>query len=281
MALALVGWLGSGGSAAPTSDRPTKQELARKLLATKGLHLTPAARAFVARVAAGGERAAEPEGAEARAKAGIAAAAGPAVRPTDPGLGNVRVNDPARDRHQQDQTTQSETTIAVAGRNVAVGYNDSQQSLLFTTQGSSLSGYSYSRDGGRTFTDGGPLPNRPGYVNFGDPWLTSDRARRMDYATLAGTTNFNLGVSVARSTNGGRSWSAPLQVSPGDPPVDLYIGDKEAITAGRGPSRPGRDVLYMAWDDLFFSATDILSGLPSGSRSTTPSARARSWSPAR
>ncbi len=27
MALALVGWLGSGGSAAPTSDRPTKQEL--------------------------------------------------------------------------------------------------------------------------------------------------------------------------------------------------------------------------------------------------------------
>ena len=43
----------------------------------------------------------------------------------------------------------------MAGRNVAVGYNDSQQSLLFTTQGSSLSGYSYSRDGGRTFTDGG------------------------------------------------------------------------------------------------------------------------------
>jgi hypothetical protein len=214
-------------------------------------------------VAAGGERAAEPEGAEARAKAGAAtAAAGPAVRLARPGLPNVRVNDPARDRHQQDQTTQSETTIAVAGRNVAIGYNDSQQSLLFTTQGSSLSGYSYSRDGGRTFTDGGPLPNGPGYVNFGDPWLTSDRAGRMYYATLAGTPNFNLGVSVARSTNGGRNWSAPLQVSPGDPPVDLYVGDKEAITAGRDATRPGRDVLYVAWDDLFFSATDILSGLP-------------------
>ena len=105
------------------------------------------------RVAAGGERAAEPEGTEARAKAGAAtAAAGPAVRLAGPGLRKVRVNDPARDKHQQDQTTQSETTIAVAGRNVAVGYNDSQQSLLFTTQGSSLSGYSYSRDGGRTFS---------------------------------------------------------------------------------------------------------------------------------
>jgi hypothetical protein len=33
--------------------------------------------------------------------------------------------------------------------------------------------------------DGGPLPNRPGYVNLGDPWMTSDRAGRMDYATLA------------------------------------------------------------------------------------------------
>jgi hypothetical protein len=137
------------------------------------------------------------------------------VQPSGRGLRNVRVNDPARDRRQQDQTTQSETTIAVAGGNVAVGYNDSQQSLLFTTQGASLSGYSWSRDGGRTFHDGGALPNRPGYVNFGDPWLTSDRAGRMFYATLAATPNFNLGVSVARSTNGGRSWSPPLQVSPG------------------------------------------------------------------
>jgi hypothetical protein len=263
MALALVGWLGAGGSAAPTPARPTKQELAKKLLETKGVQLTPAARAFVARVASGNTRAAEPEGAEARAKTGAATTAeGPAARVAGSGLRNVRVNDPDRDRHQQDQTTQSETSIAVAGRNVAVGYNDSQQSLLFTTQGSSLSGYSYSRDGGRTFTDGGPLPNRPGYVNFGDPWLTSDRAGRMYYATLAGTPNFNLGVSVARSTNGGRSWSDPVQVSPGDPPVELYIGDKPAMTAGRDPDRPGRDVLYVAWDDLLFGFDDILSGLP-------------------
>ena len=47
MALALIGWLGTGGSAAPTPARPSKQELAKKLLATKGLELTPAARAFV------------------------------------------------------------------------------------------------------------------------------------------------------------------------------------------------------------------------------------------
>ena len=98
----------------------------------------------------------------------------------------------------------------MAGRKVGVGYNDSQNSLLAFTQATSLSGYSWSRDGGRTFRDGGPLPNAPGYVNLGDPWLTSDRAGRMYYANLAITPNYNLGVSVARSTYGGRSWSDPV-----------------------------------------------------------------------
>ncbi len=41
MALALVGWLGAGGSAAPEPARPSKQELAKRLLETKGLRLTP------------------------------------------------------------------------------------------------------------------------------------------------------------------------------------------------------------------------------------------------
>jgi hypothetical protein len=127
MALALVGWLGAGGTAATKPARPSKQELAKKLLETKGLQLTPAARAFVARVASGSERAAEPEAAASGARAGAATTAeGPAAGVAGPGLRNVRVNDPARDRQQQDQTTQSETSIAVAGRNVAVGYNDSQ-----------------------------------------------------------------------------------------------------------------------------------------------------------
>jgi len=79
-----------------------------------GVQLTPTARGFVTRVAGGGERAAEPEGAESPSpKAGAGTSGGAAVSAQGPGLRNVRVNDPARDRHQQDQTTQSETTIAV------------------------------------------------------------------------------------------------------------------------------------------------------------------------
>src|SRR5437763_9826468 len=65
---------------------------------------------------------------------------------------NVRVNDPSEDTHQVDQTTQSETSVAVTGSNVAVGFNDSQQALLALTDGLDLSGYGYSTDGGATFT---------------------------------------------------------------------------------------------------------------------------------
>jgi hypothetical protein len=125
----------------------------------------------------------------------------------------------------------------VAGRNVAVGYNDSQQSLLFTAQGTSLSGYSWSRDGGRTFTDGGPLPDRPGYVNLGDPWMTSDRAGRMYYATLAATPNFNLGVSVARSTDGGRTWTVAYAARHSlaeDCSVTQYLGAQPIVDPANG-----------------------------------------------
>ena len=164
----------------------------------------------------------------------------------------MRVNDPALDSHQVDQTTQSETSVAVAGSKVAVGYNDSQRTGLFLTAGSSLSGYSYSSDGGASFTDGGALPNAPEFVNLGDPWLTSDRAGNMYYSTLANDGfNFNLDVAVAKSTDGGKTWSDPVPVL--RPPIDIfYSGDKDAMAAGPNPSRPARDNIYVAYDDFSF-----------------------------
>ncbi len=69
------------------------------------------------------------------ARAGLRTVAAAASTPT-----NVRVNDPAADHVQLDQTTQSETTIAVSGSHVAVGYNDSQHSLLALTAASDLTG---------------------------------------------------------------------------------------------------------------------------------------------
>ncbi len=190
------------------------------------------------------------------------AAAGPAVPSAN--LPNVRVNNPGEDTHQVGQTTQSETTIAVAGSNVAVGYNDSQISGLFLTAGSNLNGYSYSTNGGSTFTDGGALPNAREFVNFGDPWMGSDRSGAMYYSTLAlDFFNGNLDVAVAKSTNGGKTWSAPVPVF--RPPVTtFYSGDKDAMAVGRDPVVATRDDIYVSYDDFSFDSLtqNSFNGLP-------------------
>jgi hypothetical protein len=193
------------------------------------------------------------------ATSGVAAAAVPSAS-----LPNVRVNNPSLDTHQVDQTTQSETTIAVAGSHVAVGYNDSQQTGLFLTAGSDLTGYSYSTNGGKSFTDGGDLPNTREFVNFGDPWMGSDRSGAMYYSTLAfDMFNSNLDVAVAKSTNGGKTWSAPVPVF--RPPFTVpYSGDKDALAVGPDPVVKTRDNIYVAYDDFSFdvNTNQAFTGLP-------------------
>jgi hypothetical protein len=193
---------------------------------------------------------------------GAQVAAVPAVPSAN--LRNVRVNNPGEDTHQVDQTTQSETTIAEAGSHVAVGYNDSQISGLAITAGSNLNGYSYSTNGGRTFTDGGALPDAREFVNFGDPWMASERSGAMYYSTLAlDFFNGNLDVAVAKSTNGGKTWTAPVPVF--RPPLTtFYNGDKDAMAVGRDPVVATRDDIYVSYDDSSFNSLTQASfnGLP-------------------
>jgi hypothetical protein len=262
-ALIASGLLATGGSAAPTPDRPTKQEIAQRLLQRRAQFMTPPARTYLSMIA-NGNRSFSQEPEESAAKAGQPQAEAHAAESLPAAaFTNVRVNDPGADRRFLDQTTQSETTIAAHGNNVAVGYNDSQQTLLFLTAAASITGFSFSTDGGRTFTDGGALPNAPGQVNVGDPWMASDRDGRFYYATLAFDQFINLGVSVARSGNGGRTWSAPVELID-SASYGFYQGDKEAMTAGRDPTVASRDNLYVAWDDFFCDPTftDCFTGLP-------------------
>lgn len=74
-------------------------------------------------------------------------------------LPNVRVNNPGEDAHEIDQTTQNETSLAVAGSHVVVGFNDLQTESVFFTAGGSDNGVAYSADGGQTFADGGAVPH--------------------------------------------------------------------------------------------------------------------------
>jgi hypothetical protein len=259
---ALAGALAGTSSTAPANS--ARQQFAQHLLKTEAAQLMTAPAQAALHIQATGDRQLSQQlvTAPSEPAASGAQAAAPAVPPAN--LPNVRVNNPALDTHEIDQTTQSETTIAVAGSHVAVGYNDSQQTGLALTAASDLTGYSYSTNGGASFTDGGVLPDTREFVNMGDPWMASDRAGAMYYSTLAmDFFNFNLDVVVAKSTNGGKTWSAPVPVF--RPPSTIgYTGDKDALAAGPDPVVKTRDNLYVAYDDFSFNSltNQAFTGLP-------------------
>ena len=254
LAILVVGVI--GGSAATPSQSPTKQDIAKKILnSPAGKHLTSPARAYMESVARNDHRLApDSNGLVTKGKK---------VTSGKPGgggsLANVRVNNPADDSHQTDQTTQSETAIAVSGSHVVVGYNDSQNVLQpFLTAGANLTGVAYSSDGGQTFTDGGALPNAPGNVNLGDPWLAVDSAGTFYFSnlTIDATTGFLL-VGVSRSTDGGKTWT-PAASIPAPAGAFFYSADKDALTTG-----PGNGNLYDVWDDFSLDPNfNAVSGLP-------------------
>src|SRR5215831_10496071 len=243
-------------AAGPAAPAPSRQQIAQHILSTQAARVMTAPAQAALRMVATGSRELAPGLPAGGLPAGGLPAAGPSGPASNagnlakPAFTNVRVNDPAQDTHQLDQTTQSETTIAVAGSHVAVGYNDSQQSGLFLTAGSDTTGYSYSADGGASFTDGGTIPDTPEFVNLGDPWLTSTRAGDMYFSTLAADFfNLNLDVAVAKSTDGGKTFGTPVPVF--RPPINIfYIGDKPAVATGPDPAALARDDAYVAYDDF-------------------------------
>jgi hypothetical protein len=243
IALVVAGAGAIAGSAATPKQPPGKQEIAKRILASiAGKTMSSQTRTVLEAIARGDHRAA-PDSTGLGPPATVRPAKG--AKPGGGPLPNVRVNNPGRDTNQADQTTQSETSIAVSGSNVAVGYNDSQQTLLVLTAASDLSGVSYSTDGGQTFTDGGTIPNAPGKNNFGDPWLATDSAGTMYYSNLVlDFSTFSLLVGVARSNDGGKTWSAATPIPPPAGSEFGYEADKDALAA------TGTGGLYDGWDDF-------------------------------
>jgi len=258
-----------GGTAAPAQKPLTGQEIAQKILA-KGYRLTAPVKSSLEMIARGDRQlssSATLNNADQASLTRTKESTG-GNQEGGNGLRNVLVNNPGEDSHQTDQTTQSETSVAVHGQNVVVGFNDSQTALLFLTAGGDLSGYAYSTNGGQSFTDGNQLPNRPGEVNLGDPWLGSDRAGNFYYAELVINidpfTGFNYDVAVAKSTNGGKTFSTPVKADTQPEAAMFYSADKDALAVGRDPSVGSRDNVYVAWDDFLFDRTTFTAknGLP-------------------
>jgi len=138
---------------------------------------------------------------------------------------------------------QAEDAIAVSGNLVVVGYNDMRG---FLNSPVSVCGFSYSNDGGMTWTDGGQLPTAGASDEvLGDPdvktWTDSGSSTTyFFYSSLYRTAHGDNSLCVHVSTDGGQRWSAPREVN-------------VATSATDFPDKPLMDVdpdtgrIYLAW----------------------------------
>jgi len=154
------------------------------------------------------------------------------------------INDRSQDETPSG-TEQNETTIEVSGSHLVAGWNDDGQFLSTL----SLTGYGYSTDGGRSWTDGGVIPAIPdGGLNIGDPDVKADRAGNFYFATLAIRPDGVSIVGVARSSDGGRTFSVPVEASVGaSNPADFQ--DKEFMTVDNSGG-PYDGTIYVTWTDF-------------------------------
>ena len=168
--------------------------------------------------------------------------------------GNVQVNDPGLDNIQIFpgfrpfvEFTQSETSIAANGRNIVATYNTSAFQPLMQVPGGLvfahrfLSGYSFSGDGGKTWTSS-QMPPVPGSIfTFGDPSIASDRNGNFYFSGLGADATGLFTIQVNRSDDGGRTFGPAVVVQQDNG------GDKEWIAVGKDPGVPGRDNVYVTW----------------------------------
>jgi hypothetical protein len=165
-----------------------------------------------------------------RARAAADAVLG--LAPAAPGE-DIAVSNPALDTGG---STQSETSVVAVGNVVCAAWNDSGEG--FGQNG--FSGFGYSHDGGLTFIDGGPHPNGPDDMSFGDPSLAySTRDNAFYFAALS-----QQGLSLWRSDDDCQSFQyvGPIHLGFGD--------DKELIAVDNTPTSPYFGRIHVGWTDF-------------------------------
>jgi hypothetical protein len=180
---------------------------------------------------------------------------------------NTLVNDPTRDGatsgFSQNETTNLAFPNSTGNTSVLVAYNDSQ--LLASMPGARHGiGYSLSTDGGKTFTELGPLPAS----QFGDlahPALARDDVSGNIYLssvsftsspayTIPGVSDKSTAsslvpaaISFFTSADGGNTFSTAVNSAPGFTQGDLL--DKDWLTVDNFPG-PGQGTIYQTFTDL-------------------------------
>jgi hypothetical protein len=124
---------------------------------------------------------------------------------------------------------QSETTIAKNGSQIVIGYNDYRGFTNYGTNypGISLSGFSYSNDGGITWNDGGQLPLLTGVDKvWGDPdvktWTDPGSGQNyFFYSSIYVTKDSLYSLCLHVSSDGGATWSTPREITTATSAVDF------------------------------------------------------------
>jgi hypothetical protein len=181
-------------------------------------------------------------------------------------LANPLVNDPTEDTTTQD--TQSETTLVLAGTNVACAFNDSS---LYNSGASAyyFTGWSHSSNGGTNWTDHGHLPNSyPPNGDAGDPVLAYSQ---LTGTLILSTLSFNgySNLNIFRSTDKGATFTGPVNGAPG---FNSTTGDhdKEWVACDNFPGT-GYGTFYMFWRNF---------GSPGGMTLTKSTDDGVTWGPA-
>lgn len=164
--------------------------------------------------------------------------------------GNIQVSAPQQG-YPAGLYGNSETTVTSVnnGKDIVVGWNDASGFCFLggcQVTDTGLSGYGFSTNGGKTFTDGGALPFAHGIFTYGDPWLANDGGNNVFYSSIGvnlTTGNFGMVVWNGHFTNSGNLvWTQSNFVqspanSATNPNFDFY--DKESITMAHDGSGAG------------------------------------------
>lgn len=151
---------------------------------------------------------------------------------------DIQVNTAAGD--PGDNTTQSETSLAVRGNTVCAGFNDSGPTA-------GVSGFARSTNRGQTWTDQGEL----GAGNNGDPALAVNQATGTFYYGENATISANPAIGVARSTDDCQTFGVQVDASAASSGLSAAgnvttLSDKPSIAVDNSGGANNGNV-YVCW----------------------------------